>query len=155
MIKTVNMWLVVCFFTERFLLFLWLWCVRHKRCAKSQDDRLVTAGNLIVNLTHRVAGPPGFLPVLPVASPTMHLMTELTFSWQRQSSVKCLLCSVLISNPDCSAESVCYLNCSHHAAMKHNLTSTLILFSPYTDSPTTMFLVTRASSFPLEMNTPE
>lgn len=35
------------------------------------------------------------------------------------------------------------------------LTSTLILFSPYTDSPTTMFFVTRASSLPLEMNTPE
>lgn len=43
----------------------------------------------------------------------------------------------------------------HYPAEQYNLTSTLILFSPYTDSPTTMFLVTRASSFPLEMNTPE
>lgn len=34
-------------------------------------------------------------------------------------------------------------------------TSTLILFSPYTDSPGTRFFVTKASSFPLAMNTPE
>lgn len=34
------------------------------------------------------------------------------------------------------------------------LTSTDILFSPYTDSPGTMFFVTNASSFPRAMNTP-
>lgn len=33
--------------------------------------------------------------------------------------------------------------------------STFILFSPYTDSPITMFFVTRASSLPRQMNTPE
>ena len=33
-------------------------------------------------------------------------------------------------------------------------TSTLIFFSPYTDSPGTMFLVTSASSLPRAMNTP-
>lgn len=35
------------------------------------------------------------------------------------------------------------------------LTSTDILFSPYTDSPGTMFFVTNASSFPRAMNTPK
>lgn len=43
---------------------------------------------------------------------------------------------------------------SQHKPDGDSLTSTLILFSPYTDSPTTMFFVTRASSFPREMNTP-
>lgn len=35
------------------------------------------------------------------------------------------------------------------------LTSTDILFSPYTDSPGTRFSVTNASSFPLQMKTPK
>lgn len=35
-----------------------------------------------------------------------------------------------------------------------NLTAMETLFSPYTDSPGTRFLVTRASSFPRQMKTP-